>query len=163
MCNPEILINLNLPKLYHNYLKPVPRLKVWDLGIGNFTPSVFPGFEWVRNNKIKANLLMFPETSIRPIFFCNFGSKCNVPLSLVLKRSYALHKRKEYTKAACTTEAINSRNLIESFENIPVPPPPQPVSFSLGLSFGAFSARCLDWDSKFTLSECLPYSISCCS
>ena len=120
MCNPEIWINLNLPKLYNNYLKPVPRL--WDLGIGNFTPSAFPGFEWVRNNKVKANLLTFPETSIWPITFCKFGSKYNVPLSLVPKRSCTLHKKKQHTKAARTTQAINNRNLIESFENIPVPP-----------------------------------------
>ena len=120
MCNPEIWINLNLPKLHNNYLQPVPRL--WDLGIGNFMPSEFPGFEWVRNNKVKANLLTFPETSIWPITFCKFGSKYNVPLSLVPKRSCTLHKRKEHTKAARTTQAINNRNLIESFENIPVPP-----------------------------------------
>ena len=110
-----------------------------------------PWFWMGAQQQSQANLLTFPETSMWPITFCKFG-KYNVPLSLVPKRSCTLHKRKEHTKAARTTQVINNRNLIESFENIPVPP--QPVSFSLGLSSGAFSARCRDWDSKFTLSEC---------
>ena len=72
MCNPEIWINLNLPKLYNNYLKPVPRL--WDLGIGNFTPSAFPGFEWVRNNKVKQIYWRFQKPPCDQSHFASLGS-----------------------------------------------------------------------------------------
>jgi len=62
---------LNLPKLYNNYLKPVPRL--WDLGIGNFTPSAFPGFEWVRNNKSKQIYWRFQKPPYDQSHFASLG------------------------------------------------------------------------------------------
>ena len=137
MCNPEIWINLNLPKLYNNYLKPVPRL--WDLGIGNFTPSAFPGFEWVR-------------TKSKKIYWRNLRSRSEAAPCTKGKSTQKLHVRPKQSTNEIWLKAL------KTFQY-----PPQPVSFSLGLSSGAFSARCRDWDSKFMLSECLPYLISCCS